>query len=126
MDTADAAGWTALLGAAAEGHESIVQLLLDHGADADARSYDNASAMHAATAYGHAGTVRQLLAAGADGLSVMFGIGPFGGGGCWDPIKLAANNGDGEILQLLADSGARLVDHDAALYLYRAYAVMGR
>lgn len=113
------------MGAAAEGHESIVQLLLDHGADADARSYDNASAMHAATAYGHAGTVRQLLAAGADGLSGMFGIGPFGGG-WWDPIKLAANNGDGEILQLLADSGARLVDHGAALYLYRAYAVMGR
>lgn len=40
--------------------------------------------------------------------------------------KLAANNGDGEILQLLADAGAKLVDHDAALYLYRAYAVMGR
>jgi hypothetical protein len=56
----------------------------------------------------------------------MSGIGPFGGGGWWDPVKLAANNGDGEILQLLADAGARLVDHDAALYLYRAYAVMGR
>jgi len=125
VDTADAAGWTALLGAGAEGHESIVQLLLDHGADADARSYDNASAMHAATVYGHAGTVRQLLAAGADGLSGVFGIGPFDGG-WWDPIKLAANNGDGEILQLLADSGARLVGHDAALYLYRAYAVMGQ
>jgi len=27
---------------------------------------------------------------------------------------------------LLADTGARLVDHDVALYLYRAYAVMGR
>ena len=39
---------------------------------------------------------------------------------------MAANNGDGEILQLLADSGACLVDDDAALYLYRAYAVMGR
>lgn len=126
VNAADAAGWTALMGAAAEGHESIVQLLLDHGADADAQSYDNASAMHAATAYGHAGVVRQLLGAGADGQSGMSGIGPFGGGGWWDPVKLAANNGDGEILQLLADAGARLVDHDAALYLYRAYAVMGR
>lgn len=29
-------------------------------------------------------------------------------------------------MQLLADSGARLVDHDAAQYLYRAYAVVGR
>jgi len=53
-------------------------------------------------------------------------MGPFGGGGWWDLGKLAANNGDGEILQLLADAGARLVDHDAALYLHRAYAVMGR
>ena len=39
---------------------------------------------------------------------------------------MAANNGDGEILQSLADAGARLVDHDAALYFYRAYVVMGR
>jgi len=87
---------------------------------------NNASAMHAATLYGHAGTVRQLLAAGADGLSGMFGIGPVGGGGWWNPIKLPANNGDGEILQLLADSRARLVDHGAAQYLYRVYAVVGR
>jgi len=70
--------------------------------------------------------VRLLLGAEAECRSGMSGIGPFGGGGWWDSIKLAANNGDGEILQLLADAGAKLVDHDAALYLYRAYAVMGR
>jgi len=114
------------MGAAAEGHEGIVQLLMDHGADVDAPSYNNARAVHAATAYGHASVVSKLLGAGADGLSGMQGSGPFGGGGWWDPVKLAANNGDGEILQSLADAGARLVDHDAALYFYRAYVVMGR
>lgn len=55
VDTAGASGWTVLLGAAAEGHESIVQLHLDHGADADARSNDNSSAMHEATAKGMPG-----------------------------------------------------------------------
>ena len=29
-------------------------------------------------------------------------------------------------MQLLADAGTHLVDHDAALYLYRAYVAMGR
>ena len=126
VDAADDAGWTALMGAAAEGHEDIVQFLMDQGANLDAESLDTATAIHAATAYGHSGVVGLLLGAGAECRSGMHGIGPFGGGGWWDSVKLAANNGDGEILQLLADAGARLVDHDAALYLYRAYAVMGR
>jgi hypothetical protein len=126
VDTADDAGWTALMGASAEGHERIVQLLIGHGADLGAESFDTATALHAAIAYGHAVVVRLLLGAGAECISGMHGIGPFGGGGWWDGVKLAANNGDGETLQLLAEAGARLVDHDAALYLYRAYAVMGR
>ena len=114
------------MGAAAEGHEQIVQLLIDHGANVDAESFDTATALHTATANGHAGVVRLLLGAAAECRSGMSGIGPFGGGGWWDSIKLAANNGDEETLQLLADAGAGLVDHDAALYFYRAYAVMGR
>ena len=126
VDTADEAGWTALMSAAAEGHERIVQLLLDHSADVASESYDSATALHAATASGHADVVGQLLGAGADSTRWMRGRGPFSGGGGWDPIKLAANNGDGHTLQLLADAGAYLVDHDAALYLHRAYVAMGR
>ena len=52
VDTADEAGWTALMGAAAEGHEQIVQLLIDHGENVDAESFDTATALHAATANG--------------------------------------------------------------------------
>ena len=100
--------------------------MIDHGANVDAESFDTATALHTATANGHAGVVRLLLGAAAECRSGMSGIGPFGGGGWWDSIKLAANNGDEETLQLLADAGAGLVDHDAALYFYRAYAVMGR
>lgn len=126
VDTADEAGWTALMGAAAEGHERIVQLLLDHGADAELESFDSATALHAATAYGHVGVVRQLLEAGADSTPRMRGRGPFDAGGTWTPMKLAANNGAGHAMQLLADAGAYLVDHDAAVYLHRAYIAMGR
>lgn len=57
--------------AAAEGHESIVQLLMDNGADVDAQSYDNANAVRAATAYGHAGVVRLLLGAVAAGVGKL-------------------------------------------------------
>ena len=52
VDTADEAGWTARMGAAAEGHEQIVQLLIDHGENVDAESFETATALHAATANG--------------------------------------------------------------------------
>ena len=40
------------MGAAAEGHEQIVQLLIDHGENVDAESFETATALHAATANG--------------------------------------------------------------------------
>jgi len=63
----DRFGGTGLHAAARHGHTSAVRLLLEYGADPNARDTgDNASALHFAAGYGHAETARTLLDAGAD------------------------------------------------------------
>ena len=60
-------GWTALHEAAKAGHADAVRLLLEHGADPNAREAgDNTSALHWAAATGHLENVRALLEAGSD------------------------------------------------------------
>ncbi|KAK0625680.1 Ankyrin repeat domain-containing protein 50 [Lasiodiplodia hormozganensis] len=50
-----------LQAAAFKGHESIVQLLIEHGADVNAPGGLNGNALHAASTEGHVGTMRVLL-----------------------------------------------------------------
>lgn len=57
---------SALRVAAAEGHESIVQLLLSKGADINMQSGELGDALQAASGAGHVSTVRLLLGKGAD------------------------------------------------------------
>jgi ankyrin repeat protein len=60
-------GWTGLHAAAKGGHLDAVRLLLEHGADPNAREAgDNTYALHWAAAHGHLETVRALLDAGGD------------------------------------------------------------
>jgi ankyrin repeat protein/uncharacterized glyoxalase superfamily protein PhnB len=60
-------GWTGLHSAAQRGHLDAVRLLLQHGADPNAREEgDNTSPLHWAGAYGHLEMVRALLDAGGD------------------------------------------------------------
>ena len=59
-------GSTVLVTAALMGHTEIVALLLEHGADIDARSRDGGTALHAAAFLGRAETVKLLLGKGAD------------------------------------------------------------
>jgi ankyrin repeat protein len=60
-------GWTGLHAAAGQRHVDAVRLLLDQGADPNAREAgDNAYALHFAAGYGHVETVRALLDAGGD------------------------------------------------------------
>jgi ankyrin repeat protein/uncharacterized glyoxalase superfamily protein PhnB len=60
-------GWTALHEAAKRGHLDVVRLLLQHGANRNAREAgDNTYPVHWAAAHGHLEVVRALLDAGGD------------------------------------------------------------
>jgi ankyrin repeat protein/uncharacterized glyoxalase superfamily protein PhnB len=63
----DTHGSTALHAAAARGHRDVVRLLLQHGADPNARDVgDNATPLHFAAGAGHIDVVRLLIDSGAD------------------------------------------------------------
>ena len=85
-------------------HPDCVRLLLQHGADADARDRgDHASALHFAAARGYLDTVRALLDAGAD----VHGSGDVHQG---EVIGWAVGDGTGmsrEVVDLLLARGAR-------------------
>jgi ankyrin repeat protein len=68
VGAADAEGWTALHWASEEGHEPIVRLLLDGGADARAATTDadGETPLHLASQRGHESMVRLLLDKGAN------------------------------------------------------------
>jgi ankyrin repeat protein len=54
------------MSASAEGHEKVVQMLLDAGADVNAQGGHYGNALQAASWGGHEEVVQMLLAAGAD------------------------------------------------------------
>ena len=107
---------TALHSAAENGHEEVVSLLLESGADKDAADLSGYTALHFAAGALHPRTdrtplaplgdkemVRLLLAAGVDK--------DVAGSGGMTALHWAAANGDNEIVQLLLESGA---DKDVA------------
>ena len=69
----DRDGWTALHYACSKGYGDIAELLLDHGADIDARSYYNdTTPLHFACLYDHASTTKLLLDRGCAVNSVRY------------------------------------------------------
>ena len=95
----------ALIAASDRGHEKVVQLLLDRGADVNARSgvYDKArngdydNALSTASYRGHENIIRLLLSKGAD---INAQVGWFG-----NALQKAIYSGYKTIVQLLLDLG---------------------
>jgi ankyrin repeat protein len=106
-------GWTGLHAAARAGHVNALPLLLQHGADPNAREAgDNTYPLHWAAAHGHLEIVRALLDAGGDvhGLGDdhqldVIGWATFYHAPDADPTKLDAPRP--ELISLLLACGAR-------------------
>ncbi len=82
-------------------HPDALRLLIEHGADPNARDEgDNATPLHFAAAQGNLESVRVLLDAGAD----VQGAGDLHKG---DVIGWAARDGNEDVIALLCDRGAR-------------------
>jgi len=66
LNKLDGNGNTALLYAAREGHEAVVQLLVEKGANIEVKDSDSNTALIRAALYGHEAVVRLLVEKGAD------------------------------------------------------------
>jgi ankyrin repeat protein len=84
--------------AARAGHTSMVELLLDHGADPNLKDGKSATALHWAIIGGHDGVVKVLARRGAD-----LGVRDVGYN---TPLHLAANYPSTQVVRTLLDAGA--------------------
>lgn len=66
VNAADALGWTALMHAAAAGHDDVVGLLLDAGANPESQNAALETALHLGAREGSPAVAQLLLGAGAD------------------------------------------------------------
>ena len=62
----DSDGYTALMCAAIDGHERVVELLLQRGAEIDQQDSDGVTALMIAALYGHERVIDMLLENGAE------------------------------------------------------------
>ncbi len=99
-------GWTGLHAAAQSGHAAAVRLLLEHGADPNARETgDNTSPLHWAAARKDFEIVRALLDAGGDvqGSGDVHELGVIG----WAAVYREPGDDPSAVVSLLLERGAR-------------------
>ena len=106
QDTADWYHWTPLHFAAQAGQTDVVEYLVAHGADVDAKNSRDETPLHAAAAKGHKEIVELLIAKGAEvNAENMRGK---------TPLQLAADKKHNEMVELLIENGADVSLHTAA------------
>jgi hypothetical protein len=88
----------ALQAASSEGHEEVVQMLLDQGADVNAQGGGYGNALQAASSEGYKKVVQMLLNQGAD-VNAQ-------GGHYGNALQAALGKGYKEVVKLLLDQGA--------------------
>ena len=94
----DLNGWAPLIFAALGGHREITELLIDSGAEVNAKSYNDGWApLHGAAQNGHKEIAELLVAVGAD-VNAMGRMGT--------PLHYAAARGRNKIVELLIAKGA--------------------
>ncbi|MFY2763793.1 ankyrin repeat domain-containing protein [Arenimonas sp. MALMAid1274] len=105
VDGVDAQGCSALLRAAGGGHDVVVALLLERGADTALAARTGATPLSAAISMRHVGVVDQLLRAGAQPDLALPGE--------VTPLMLAAALGQPELISRLLAHGANAQARDA-------------
>lgn len=102
--------------AASHGHVDMVSWLLRNGADLEARSQYQGTALHASAANGYSAVVQYLLEYGAD-IEAQDNAG-------WTPLHCAAKDGHEEVVRLLLQKGANIAarTHDGGSVLFHAVA----
>jgi ankyrin repeat protein len=98
LNKTDSSGTTALSWAARNGHEAVVRLLLEKGADVEAKAKYGETALSWAAANGHEAVVRLLLEKGADVEAKAKYKGT--------ALSWAAENGHEAVVRLLLEKGA--------------------
>lgn len=101
-------GWTPLMIAVAEGHATTVSVLLEGGADVNAKNNLDRTALMFASSYGHTKIVKKLLAHDADPNIV-----PTDKTG-WSALIAAAHAGHRKTVRILLDNGADATIRDKA------------
>ena len=102
----DSRGWTPLSYAAENGHEAVVKLLLEKGAELETKDlhYGRTPLLYAAR-NGHEAVVKLLLEKGAE---LETKNDAYGG----TPLSYAAENGHEAVVKLLLEKGAELENKD--------------